>query len=356
MLPSLVLVALTTAAAIALMRRLAPSLGLVDHPGEHRAHDQPVPLVGGISIFLAVAAAWALYGQVPHAYFAGAGLLVVVGAFDDVHKLRVSVRMGAQILACSAMIALGGVELRTVGDLLGNGPVGMWIFVVPMTIFAVVGVINSANMLDGMDGLFGSVAFVALLWYAAVAGLQGMDTLLLTALAHAAAVAAFLAFNLRHPGRPQALAFLGDAGSTLLGFLLGWLAVDLTQGAGRSFPPICALWVVLLPLADCVSLMSRRIGAGRSPFSADNRHIHHYLRARGLSWGGTLAVLVGLSTAFGAVGFFGWRLAIPEHYLFWSFFFLFFGYHFWIKHAWRKLELRAGTKTSELEAATATRF
>ena len=335
------LAALVTALAIVLLRRLAPLLGLVDHPGGRRDHASPVPLVGGISIFLAVAAASALFGQPTAAYLAGAALLVVVGAFDDAHKLRVSVRMAAQIFAAIAMIMLGGVELRTVGDLLGNGPIGLWIFVFPMTIFAVVGVINSANMIDGMDGLGGSVAFIALLWYAAVAQLQGMDGLRMTALLHAAALAAFLAFNLRLPGLPHARAFLGDAGSTLLGFLLAWFAVDLTQGPGRSFPPICALWVVLLPLADCVSLMSRRIRAGRSPFAADSRHIHHYLQARGLSWGQTLAVLLTLSGMFGAAGFFGWRLGIPEHYLFWTFFFLYFGYHFWIQRAWKAVERRA---------------
>jgi UDP-GlcNAc:undecaprenyl-phosphate GlcNAc-1-phosphate transferase len=336
--PALVLVVLVTVAGVAILARLAPSLGLVDHPGGRRDHAHPIPLVGGLAIFLAMAASFALFGQPQLAYIAGATLLVGVGALDDVHKLRVSLRLGAQIIAAIAMIVLGGVELRTVGDLLGHGPIGLWIFIFPMTIFAVVGVINSLNMIDGMDGLGGGVAFIALLWYAAVAYLQGMDGVYLAILLHAAAVAAFLAFNLRLPGRSHARAFLGDAGSTLLGFLLGWLAVDLTQGPGRSFPPICALWVVLLPLADCVSLMSRRIKAGRSPFAADSRHIHHYLQARGLSWGQTLAVLLSLSVTFGAVGFFGWRMGVPQHYLFWAFFCLYFGYHFWIQRAWKVVE------------------
>src|SRR5688572_29488055 len=332
------LAAFVTAASIALLSRLAPSVGLVDHPGGRRVHAHPVPLVGGLAIFLAMVLSFALVGQPPVAYLAGALVLVPIGAVDDVHELRASVRLAAQVLAAIGMIVLGGVELRTVGNLLGSGPIGLWIFVFPMTIFAVVGVINSANMIDGLDGLGGSVAFIALAWYAAVAYLQGMDGLYLAALLHAAAVAAFLAFNVRLPGRKHASAFLGDAGSTLLGFMLGWLAVDLTQGPGRSFPPICALWVVLLPLADCVSLMSRRIAAGRSPFAADSRHIHHYLRARGLGPGRTLAVLAGVSAAFGAVGFLGWRLDVPQHILFWTFFFLFFGYHFWIQRAWKAVE------------------
>jgi UDP-GlcNAc:undecaprenyl-phosphate GlcNAc-1-phosphate transferase len=163
------------------------------------------------------------------------------------------------------------------------------------------------------------------------------------AMLHIAAVAAFLCFNLRLPRRGHARVFLGDAGSTLLGFALAWFAIDLTQGPGRSFPPICALWIVLLPLADCVSLMTRRIAAGRSPFSADRLHIHDYLRARGLSSHQTLGVLAGTSAAFGAIGFLGWRLGAPQHVLFWAFFFLFFAYHFGILKAWKSLEGRRTT-------------
>jgi UDP-GlcNAc:undecaprenyl-phosphate GlcNAc-1-phosphate transferase len=61
-----------------------------------------------------------------------------------------------------------------VGDLLGSGPIGLWIFIFPMTVFAAVGVINSANMIDGMDGLAGVIVLVALAWYAAAAHFQGL--------------------------------------------------------------------------------------------------------------------------------------------------------------------------------------
>jgi UDP-GlcNAc:undecaprenyl-phosphate GlcNAc-1-phosphate transferase len=92
-----------------------------------------------------------------------------------------------------------------------------------------------------------------------------------------------------------------------------------------------------LPLADCVSLMARRIGEGRSPFVGDSRHIHHYLLRRGFSHGQTLAILVCVSAALGAVGYFGWKLRLPDAALFWPFFVGFFGYHFWIRHAWARL-------------------
>jgi UDP-GlcNAc:undecaprenyl-phosphate GlcNAc-1-phosphate transferase len=124
----------------------------------------------------------------------------------------------------------------------------------------------------------------------------------------------------------------------MLGFALGWFAIDLTQDEGRTIPPIAVLWVVLLPLADCVSIMSRRLLARRNPFAADRRHIHHYLLARGLTHHRALAMLVGVSALFGAVGYVGWRLDLPEPALFWPFFFGFFAYHWWIQRAWKRLD------------------
>jgi UDP-GlcNAc:undecaprenyl-phosphate GlcNAc-1-phosphate transferase len=95
---------------------------------------------------------------------------------------------------------------------------------------------------------------------------------------------------------------------------------------------------LVLPLADCVSIMSRRIRAGRSPFVADRHHLHHFLLARGYTHGQTLFLLVSLSTLFGAFGFFAWQLGVSESLMFYPFFFGFFAYHFWIQRAWKKLE------------------
>jgi UDP-GlcNAc:undecaprenyl-phosphate GlcNAc-1-phosphate transferase len=176
-----------------------------------------------------------------------------------------------------------------------------------------------------------------------------MDIQFKTALIFCGAIAGFLLFNLRFPWQPRARVFLGDAGSLMIGFALGWFAIDLTQGPGRDFPPIAALWILLLPLADCVSLIARRIRARESPFVADSRHIHHYLLARGFTHGQTLGILVFLSTIFGAIGYLGWRLDIADTFLFWPFFFGFFAYHFWIKRQWEKLGCKAVATALESE-------
>jgi UDP-GlcNAc:undecaprenyl-phosphate GlcNAc-1-phosphate transferase len=315
--------------------------GLVDHPGGRKAHVAPVPLVGGIAIFFSFVLTALLFGSPAASFVAAAAFVVTVGIIDDAFTVGPLTRFLSQISASLMMVLVGGVELRSLGDLLGLGAIGLSFFALAMTVFAAVGVMNALNMLDGIDGLAGSVSLIALGWFALVAHLQGLTPSFWLAATIAGALAGFLALNLRMPWRGRARIFLGDAGSMLLGFTLAWLAVDLTQGSNRTMAPICALWIVLLPLADCVSLMTRRIRAGKSPFAADSRHLHHYLRARGFTHGQTLATLLAASTFFGAVGFFGWRLGVPEPYLFWTFFFLFFGYHLWIRREWKRIESAA---------------
>jgi len=337
---SLALAFLAGTLATFALERAAGALKLVDHPGGRKSHSRPVPLVGGLAIFIAVLGAAALLGIVTTAgyFFFALSIVIAVGLWDDVTEISPRVKFAIEIVASCLMIFGAGVELTNAGDLLGWRAIGLWIFAVPLTAFAVVGVVNSINMMDGLDGLGGSVAFVAFAWYAAVAADSGLVVQFKTALIFCGAIAGFLLFNLRFPWQPHARVFLGDAGSLMIGFALGWFAIDLTQGPGRTFPPIAALWVLMLPLADCVSLMTRRLTARKSPFVADRHHIHHYLLARGFTHGETLGLLVALSTAFGAVGYFAWRTGAPEAALFWPFFFGYFCYHYWIKRAWKRLD------------------
>jgi UDP-GlcNAc:undecaprenyl-phosphate GlcNAc-1-phosphate transferase len=340
-----------SAAGVMALSRIAPRLGLVDMPGGRKAHAREIPLVGGIAIFASLLAAAPFAGIAHHVswFLLALSVVIAVGFWDDVTDIRPRLKLAIEIGAGAIMIWGAGIELHSVGDLLGWRPIGLAGFAVPLTIFAIVGVMNALNMMDGMDGLGGSVAFVAFAWYAAMAWESGLGVQFATALILCGAIAGFLLFNLRLPWQAHARVFLGDAGSLMIGFALGWFAIDLTQGTGRTVPPIAALWVLLLPLADCVSLMARRIAAGRSPFEADRRHIHHYLLALGFSHNASLAILVGFSALFGAVGFTAWRFAIPEPFLFWPFFFGFFAYHRAMTRAWRRVDerlVRAGVETS----------
>jgi UDP-GlcNAc:undecaprenyl-phosphate GlcNAc-1-phosphate transferase len=332
-----------SAVGVLVLSRVAPALGLVDMPGGRKVHARAVPLVGGIAIFVAllVAALAAGISRDTSWFLLMLSVVITLGFWDDVTDLSARLKIAIQVIVASLMIWGAGVELHGVGDILGWRPIGLAFLAAPLTVFAIVGVMNAVNMMDGLDGLGGSLAFVAFAWYAAVAAVSGFQVQFDVAVILCGAIAGFLLFNLRFSWQSHARVFLGDAGSLMIGFALGWFAIDLTQGPGRTFPPIAALWVLLLPLADCVSLMARRLRAGRSPFAGDRHHIHHYLLARGFTHNQALATLVVAGALFGAIGFTGWRLGLPDAALFWPFCAGFFAYHFWIARAWRRLEARA---------------
>ena len=338
---------LGTGFAIVFLRKLAAPLGLIDRPGGRRDHDLPIPLVGGLAMFVAfVGTAIALGMGISAGYFLLAlAVITGIGVLDDLNDIAPIPKFAAQIFACLIMIFGAGVQLKTVGNLIGFGTIGLSIVSIPLSIFAVVGVINAVNMMDGMDGLAGSLSLIAVVTYAAVAALSGLETQFNVLVIFAGALVAYLYFNMRFSTQPRATVFMGDAGSMLLGFTLAWFAIDLTNGPGRTFPPICALWVILLPLADTVSLIARRLAKGKSPFAADQDHIHHLLRVAGLSYGQTVLVLVLLSALFAAVGIAGWLWGVPEPVLFWVFFVLFFVYHFSVKAVWKRLAARGGAQT-----------
>jgi UDP-GlcNAc:undecaprenyl-phosphate GlcNAc-1-phosphate transferase len=135
----------------------------------------------------------------------------------------------------------------------------------------------------------------------------------------AAAIAGFLVWNLRVPGRAQALVFMGDAGSMMLGLALCWFCVDLTQGEHRSLPPMACVWLLAVPLLDMARVMYRRLRRGVNMFEADRAHVHHLLLDRGFSVASAAAILIGATFLGGAVGAAAWRLGVPEWTMFYAF-------------------------------------
>jgi UDP-GlcNAc:undecaprenyl-phosphate GlcNAc-1-phosphate transferase len=344
---SLIIIASSFLAALAcalLLIRAAPRLGLVDHPGGRKEHAATTPVIGGIAVALAAVVGLSL---APLGYAWPLALCIViimaVGVADDIHEIAPLPKFVVQAIAALVMVYVAGVQLNTVGELLGFRSIGMWVFVVPMSVFAVIGVINAINMIDGIDGQTAGVAVVAFAAYAYVAHESGMWAQYQFLVSLTGATLAFHLLNARWPWNKRARTFLGDAGSMLVGFLLGWFAIDLSAGNGsatdgmRTFPPICALWVIVIPLCDCVSLMLRRRKAGRSMFVADRQHLHHYLLNRELSVGQASAFTAGLSVVTAAIGIAGWRLGVPEWVMFVGFVVLFLGYHRFMSRAFRTM-------------------
>lgn len=293
----------TSAAAIVVLRRLAPALGLVDRPDQRKQHHGEIPLVGGLAIFLGVIAGAAIHGAL-HGFqgtlVETAAVLVLLGALDDRFGLSVRDRLLIQTIAILTVIASTGVYIHTLGFIFGHEVILGWLGV-PMTVLAVIGLVNAFNMMDGIDGLAGSLTLVgigAMILFAWPTPLRGI-VLLLGLLA--AATLPYLAANLGFMGGKI---FLGDAGSTAIGYLLAWALIRLSQIPQTHLSPVDVLWCVALPVFDTLAVMFRRMRQGRSPFHPDRGHIHHILLDAGLGPRKTLLALVALAVGLAGVGAF----------------------------------------------------
>ena len=266
-------------------------------------------------------------------------IIFITGFTDDIRRLSYKLRLVIQAVVALIMIFAGGVFLNDLGELFFGLPLQLEIFAIPFTVFAVIGCINAFNMLDGIDGLLGSVALVTLLLIGAVAFVAGdlHNTVLATALA--GGVMGFLYFNLRYPSQNSGRVFLGDNGSMLIGLLIAWLLIDLSQGPNQAIQPVAALWLLSIPIMDTISVMHRRIRKRKSPFTPDHNHLHHILLSSGFRVEEVVVVIVSLHFLLGAIGLAGLYLGIPEFIMLLSFFLVYLGYFNLTLSPWRFMPL-----------------
>lgn len=319
---------------ILVMEKIAIRIGLVDIPTSRKNHEGHIPMVG-IAVFLAFAVSAVLLRERPSgftSFMIGLAILVALGLLDDRVNLRASVKFIAQIACVALMVLPSKTLIWHVGVLLGGDYLLLQQWAAPVTIIAIVGLINAYNMIDGVDGLAGSLSLVALLWFAAAASLIGLQDQLLLALLVAFCVIGFLVFNLRHRWRTRASVFLGDGGSMMLGAVLAFLAIGLSQHDGVRLSPVAALWICAVPIIDTLSLAVRRLAAGRSPFSSDRQHLHHLMLDAGLTVSQVVASLSLVSAFLGGIGVIGWYLGVPDGVMLLGFS-VPVGAHIWFEHS-----------------------
>jgi UDP-GlcNAc:undecaprenyl-phosphate/decaprenyl-phosphate GlcNAc-1-phosphate transferase len=292
-----------TLLAIFALRPLAIAVDLVDRPGGRKTHFGDVPIVGGLAMLLGIVLGGGLLPPqaAPSAdFFAACALLVTVGLVDDRFEISPWARLPVQIVAAMILVIGASAVVTTLGDPLGTGPIEFTKFgSVIFTVAIVMAAINAFNMLDGLDGLAGAIALIGFIAIAIVSGADGRagQTLVI-----AGSVAAFLVFNMPSQFNRRVRCFMGDSGSTLLGFGVAWLCIQVSQGTGREVAPVTTLWVFALPVYEVVWSTARRLLRGTSPFRPDSKHFHHLLLAAGFGVRGTFAILATLALMLAAFG------------------------------------------------------
>ncbi len=295
---------------------------------ERDVHTRPTPRLGGVAMFIGILVAFGVASLIPQLslVFAepgkvlgllGASLIIVlIGVADDVWDLDWTTKLAGQVVA-AGLLAWQGVQLVTL-------PIGGQTIVSPylsliITILAIVLVMNAINFIDGLDGLVAGVAIISnsvFFIYVYLLQLEAQtDYFNLASLTTAVLIGAcigFLPLNF-HPAR----LFMGDAGALLVGLLMAASAISVTGTVDPgviaqperytayfvpAFIPILLPFAVLIiPLLDFALAVLRRLRAGKSPFTADRKHLHHRLLDMGHShlhavlifYGWTLVVSVG---------------------------------------------------------------
>lgn len=250
-------------------------VGVVDLPGGRRTHLGTIPRAGGIAIFLPFL--FFLPAVTPHstAYLPiaiGVGGLCLLGALDDALTLSPTVRLIIQSLLCALALFLTFPAMKAIAFFL--------------SLLFLLALINSANFLDGIDALLLSLALPPLVALALSSNATAPVALTVCAL-----LLGFLPWNL-----PRARIFLGDSGSTTIGFIMGYLALvtlHFTTASSSPLSPTVSIWTlpgIIAPylrlillffvfFLDLTTTLAGRILHGVSPFRADRTHIHHRLTA-----------------------------------------------------------------------------
>ncbi|EDQ2460817.1 UDP-phosphate N-acetylglucosaminyl 1-phosphate transferase [Salmonella enterica subsp. enterica serovar Paratyphi B] len=337
-LSELISIFLFTTIFIFLARKVAIKIGLVDKPNFRKRHQGVIPLVGGISVFAGICFMFGLSDYyIPHLslYLICAGVLVFVGAMDDRFDISVKIRAVVQAVIAVVMMVIAKLHLGSLGYIFGPWELVLGPFGYFLTLFAVWAAINAFNMVDGIDGLLGGLSSVSFAAMGLILWFDGQTSLAMWCFAMIAAILPYIMLNLGILGRRYKV-FMGDAGSTLIGFTVIWLLLETTQGKIHSISPVTALWIIAIPLMDMVAIMYRRLRKGMSPFSPDRQHIHHLVMRAGFTSRQAFVLITLAAAILAGVGVTAeYSHFVPEWVMLVLFLLAFFLYGYCIKRAWK---------------------
>lgn len=302
-----------TFVATPIVRRVSVRAGLVDRGGARKVHTEEISRLGGVAIFLGLAAAvcaqlfgelvmgWTPVLRVAGGPLAGtvAGLVVIfaVGLVDDIRGLSPGWKLLGQLLAASLPIA-AGLRMEFVGNPIDGGLFQLGLLSYPVTALWIVGFANVINLIDGLDGLAAGIAAIAATSFLVLA--VQMNQLVAAVLA-AAIIGACVGF-LRHNFHPASI-IMGDSGALTLGFALACMSLLGVMKSVAAITLVVPLLVIGVPVFDTFSAIVRRWRHGRPIQEADNGHIHHRLLYRGFNQRQTVLIIYAWSIALAVGGY-----------------------------------------------------
>lgn len=283
------------------VRRLALRFGMVDLPGPRKVHLTPIPLLGGIAIYLGFVFGVVLtIREVPQqqiaGILAGATLLAFVGFLDDGGLLHHQVKLFIGMPLAAVFLIVSGVRAQFFVQFF-PGTLGA-VLDIFFTVIWVVGITASFSILDHMDGLCAGIAGVAALFFTISASLNGQTLVRTLGAATLGAALGFLRWNFN-----PAKIFMGDGGAMFLGFLMATLGLKIRpDGMASPFTWLVPILILGVPILDTTLVSISRARRGLLPFASPGKdHTAHRLSNLGLGHRGAVLVLYCQAVLFGSL-------------------------------------------------------
>lgn len=286
--------------ATPVVKSLAEKVGAVDVPKDNRRmHNHPIPRMGGLAIFLGFLLSTLIFVPLSTAMqgmLLGSVIIVILGIFDDIYALPALPKLVVQIAAALVAVLHGNViQVISNPNIFSDNPywvLGAWS--IPVSVIWIVAITNAVNLIDGLDGLAVGVATISSLTMLVIAMLVSDSLVALMMAALAGSCIGFLPYN-HNPAK----IFMGDTGSTFLGFVLATVSI---QGLFKFYTIISFAVPFLmlgLPLFDTCFAILRRLSKGQNPMAPDRSHVHHRLIDMGFSQKQAVAILYVISAILG---------------------------------------------------------
>lgn len=283
-------------------KKIAFKVGAIANPRKRDMHSKPIPRMGGIAIvagfmitfFISIQFITVLDWKQVIGVTLGALIIFLLGFFDDIYELSAKLKFLIQILAAT-LVALSGISIPSISiPFIGDTPMFLDMLSIPITVVWIVGITNAVNFIDGLDGLAAGVSSIASICLMVLSIYSGYPIAILLTTILAGSCLGFLPYNFN-----PASIFMGDTGSTFLGFIL---AVTSILGLLKSYTIVTIIVAVLvlgLPVFDTAFAIIRRLLAGKPITAPDRGHLHHRLVDRGYSQKQAVITLYAISGVFG---------------------------------------------------------
>ncbi|MCS7250892.1 MAG: MraY family glycosyltransferase [Anaerolineae bacterium] len=288
-------------------RTVAFRIGMVDHPAPRKLHTRPIPLLGGVALYLAIIIALLMLEDrynLPQlaGILVGATAISFLGIWDDRWGLRPLIKLAGQIAVAGIVMATGVVVSLFPWPILN----------ILITLLWLVGITNAFNLIDNMDGLSAGIGAVSAAFFLLLAALNGQY---LVGTLSAAVLGACIGF-LRYNFNPASI-FMGDAGSMFLGFLMAVLGIKLRFPNSVAFVTWMVPVLVLgIPIFDTALVIFSRLRRGLNPLTTPGKdHLSHRLVRAGMTHRESVLALYLVQAALGALALFVAMAGMLESYL-----------------------------------------